>query len=88
MKCLNEIAYCTHTFKRFKRFREECEDLEDNPRSGWPLAAQNQATIAGVHAIVTRDLQMALKLMEGQLFINQEKISHILPEVRETGKSA
>jgi hypothetical protein len=55
LKCLNEIAYCTHTFKRFKRFKEECEDLEDNPRSGWPLAAQNQVTIARVHAIVTRD---------------------------------
>jgi hypothetical protein len=88
MKCLNETAYCTHTFKRFKRLREECEDLDDNPRSGWPLAAQNQATTARVHAIVTRDHQMTLKSMEGQLLVNQDKISHILPELRETGKSS
>jgi hypothetical protein len=31
---------------------------------------------------------MTLKLMEFQLLINQENISHILPEVGETGKSA
>jgi hypothetical protein len=26
--------------------------------------------------------------MEGQLLVNQDKISHILPELRETGKSS
>jgi len=52
----------TH-LQRFKRFREVHEDMEDHPRSRWPLAAQNQATIAGVCEIVTRDHQMALKLL-------------------------
>jgi uncharacterized CHY-type Zn-finger protein len=64
MKCLNETVYCTHTFKGLK---EVHEDLEDHPRSGWPLAAQNQATIAGVCEIVTRDHQMAIKLMEEKM---------------------
>jgi hypothetical protein len=51
----------------FKRFREVNEDLEDHPRSGWPLAVQNEATIAGVCEIVTTDHQMALKLMEEKM---------------------
>ena len=87
MKCLNKTTYCTHIFKRFRRFREEHDDLEDHLMSGWPLAAQNQS-IAGVREIVTRDHQMVIKLMEGQLHINWEKICYILPEEWETVKSA
>jgi uncharacterized CHY-type Zn-finger protein len=68
MKCLNETVYCTHTHHQtFKRFREVHDDLEDHPRRGWPLAAQKQATIAGVCEIATRDHQMALKLMEEKM---------------------
>jgi uncharacterized CHY-type Zn-finger protein len=47
--------YIVHTPSNFKKFREVHEDLEDHPRSGWPLAAQNQVTIAGVCEIVTRE---------------------------------
>jgi hypothetical protein len=41
----NEALSCTHAFKRF-RFRNGCEELEDNPWDGQPSTARNLETAA------------------------------------------
>jgi len=40
--------------QKFKRFGEVHKDLEDHPRSGRPLAAQNQGITGGVCEIYYR----------------------------------
>jgi hypothetical protein len=47
----------------FKRFKEGCEEPEDDPNSGWLSTALNLETIAKVHKPVSTDHQANLKLM-------------------------
>lgn len=54
-----------------KRFIQRCENPEDETRSGQPSTTQNVGTDAEISLLVAKDHQMALKLTENQLNINQ-----------------
>jgi hypothetical protein len=47
----------------FKRFREGCEELEDDPSSVWASTALNLETVAKGHKPVSTDHQTTLTLM-------------------------
>jgi transposase len=50
--------YLIHVFKWFKRYREECEDIQDSPRRGQPSTTQNVEAVAELNVLVARDPQM------------------------------
>jgi hypothetical protein len=66
----NEALLHMHVAKWFKRFIQGCENPEDDPRSGQPSTTQNVGTDAEISLLVAKN-QMALKLKENQLHINQ-----------------
>lgn len=60
-----------YIFEQFKRQGYVCEDLEHDPDLG---------TVAKVREMMARNFWMALKLIEDQLRINQERVCQILPD--------
>ena len=55
-------------------------DLEYDPRSWWPLTAQNVETVGKVHSLVDGDCYMTLTLIEHQVLINEQGVCQILEE--------
>jgi transposase len=55
----------------FNRFKDGCEDFQDDPRSGRPSTSRNTDKIANVREMVTRDRQLTLRIMSDELNINK-----------------
>jgi hypothetical protein len=77
-----EIKLCLIlcAFRWFKRYREGCEEHEDEPSSRLLSTAENLEEVAKLCKLVARDHQMPLKLMVNQLHIKTEIIHLILHE--------
>jgi transposase len=76
----DEVLIRSSVFEWFKRFRDGCEDLQDDPRSGRPSTSRNADTIKNVPEMVTRDRRLTLRIMSDELNINTEMIRQILHE--------
>jgi len=56
----------------------ECEDPEDDSKSGWLLTAQDLEKAANVSESMARIHQMTLKLIKEQLHINHELVGRFI----------
>jgi hypothetical protein len=63
-----EMQALSVCFELFTSFREG-NDLEDGPRSGWPLTARNPKTVVKVRKLVARDYQVSVNVVEDELHI-------------------
>jgi hypothetical protein len=66
--------------ERFRNFVVGHGDLEYDPTCWWPSTAQNVETVGKVHGLVAGDCYMTLRLMEGQVLINEQGVCQILEE--------
>jgi hypothetical protein len=47
----DEAFSCNNAFEWFKRFKDGCADLQDDPRSGRPSTSRNAYKIANVRDV-------------------------------------
>ena len=53
-----------------KRFKEECEDVEDDPRCGRPSTSKNEINVELVQKIVRGDCRLIVRLISDELGLN------------------
>jgi hypothetical protein len=84
----NEVLSHSSALEWFKRFKEEREDLQGDPRSGCPSTSRSADIVANVHEMMTRDRRLTLGRLSDELNINKETIHQILHEDLRNGSSA
>jgi hypothetical protein len=75
-------------FEWIKRFKDEREDLQGDPRSGRPSTSLNADIIADVREMLTRDRRWALRRMADELNINKEGFVKPAMNIYGRGRSA
>ena len=76
----------THAFKWHKRFKEEREAVEDDPRSGRPSTSRMADNIECVKQMVRADRRLTVRMISEELSINKETVWSIITENLEMRK--
>ncbi|GBL90206.1 hypothetical protein AVEN_130323-1 [Araneus ventricosus] len=64
-------------FEWFKRFRDEKEDVKDEPRSGRPPTSTTPDNIERVRRMLADDRRLSLRMMAEELKISLDSVSNI-----------
>ncbi|GBN79472.1 hypothetical protein AVEN_131700-1 [Araneus ventricosus] len=67
-------------FEWFKRFRDEKEDVEDEPRSGRPTTSTTPDNIERVRRMLADDRRLSLRMIAEALKISLDSVSNIIHE--------
>ena len=70
----------TRIFAWHKRFREEREDVEDNPRSGRPTTSRTNENVERVREKVRSDRRLTVRMIADELNMNSERVWSIITE--------
>ena len=63
-----------------KRFKEGCEDVEDDPRCGRPSTSRNETNVELVKKIVHGDRRSTVRLISDELGLNRSSIWQIITD--------
>ena len=72
---------CSTAFIWHKRFKEEHEDVEDDPRGGRPSTSRNETNVEFVKKMMHGDRQFTICLISDELHINQNSIWQIITDL-------
>ncbi|GBM79959.1 Putative uncharacterized protein FLJ37770 [Araneus ventricosus] len=67
-------------FEWFKRFRDEMEDVKDEPRSGRPPTSTTSDNIERVRRMIADDRRLSLRMIAEELQISLDSVSNIIHE--------
>ena len=67
-------------FEWHKRFTSGREEVEDDPKSGWPSTTKTADNIGKVNELVRSDRRLTVRMMAEELNINRESVRIILSE--------
>ena len=70
----------TRIFEWHKRFREEREDVEDDPRSGRPTTSTTNKNVERVREKVRSDRRLTVRMIADELSMNSERVWRIITE--------
>ena len=60
------------------RFKEGCEDVEDDPRCGRPSTSRDETNVELVKKIVRGDRRLTVRLILDELGLNRNSIWHVI----------
>ena len=63
-----------------KRFKEGCEDVEDDPRCGRPSTSRDETNVELVKKIVCGDHPLTVRLISDELGLNRNSLWQIITE--------
>ena len=63
-----------------KRFKEGCEDVENDPRCGRSSTSRNETNVELVKKIVRGDRRLTVQLISDELILNRNSIWQIITE--------
>ena len=76
----NEAMSRCRVFELHKRFKEEREDVEDDPRSGRPSTSKTEENVERVRQKVRSDRRLTVRMTANELSMNSERVWTITTE--------
>lgn len=73
-----DCLFCTHVFKRYKRFQNSRNSLEDDPKSGWPKNKNLNELVEKVHEMIAYDVNLIVRWIAEELNTTKDMIHEIL----------
>ncbi|XP_055918322.1 protein GVQW3-like [Eupeodes corollae] len=70
----------TRVFEWAKRFKEERESVEDNPRKGAPVTSRTDANVDLLRMLITSDRRLSIPGLSYELNFNKETVRKMLHE--------
>jgi len=67
-------------FEWHRRFKEEREDVQDDPRSGQPKTQRTGANVDRVRTLVRSDRRLGVRVIAEELNMNRETVRQIVKE--------
>ena len=61
----------TMVFKRHEAFREDRENVEDDPRSGRPISSTNDQNVEVVRAVMVKDHRLSVMMIAEETGLNK-----------------
>ena len=70
----------SNVFQWYGRFRDGREDVEDNPRSGWPTECSNDNNVEKISQLLLQKRHLSLRMLADELNIGKDTVRKIVVE--------
>jgi hypothetical protein len=67
-------------FKWHKAFKEGQENVEDDPRSGRPIASTNDQNVEVVRAVMAKGCRLSVRMIEEKMGLDKNAVHRILTD--------
>ena len=76
----DQALSCLNVFRLYGLFRDGWEDLEDDPRSGWPTGCLNDNNIQKISQLLFQNLHLSLRMLADEVKIGKDAVRKIVVE--------
>jgi len=73
-------------FRWYGRFHNGQEDIEDDPRSGWPTECRNDNNIKKISQLLLQNCYLSLRMLASEVNIGKDTVRKIVVEDCENGR--